>query len=1299
MVGVGVESPAPPAARRLRPGRVSAKRSWPPGCGRLPPAPPPEPAPAAAAGDGENGVDGGAGVLGGRAGEAIAPAAVSPPAQNGSLLRRQGSGDKGEEAVGPAAVSPVAQNGALPRQPGMDKMEEAAAPTAASTVTQNGDMPPQQGSDKVEEEAAPAAVSPVVQNGGLPQQQGSDKVEEAAALAVAQNGAHHQQVQNKVEELVVPAAALPAACNGSRSHVMPKLGPEGAGEDGDKGENGALQLLGDEGVLSLDVQEGSRVLEVAAQPVKVLESCGIVSAASSVQNRGEDVVFLALKEQEDGGSAKVGREEVAADGDAMEMGNRTGGCDLETKENGVAGSRAKRWLTSVVNPPPKNRVVSAVRRFPPGCGRTTVTTKGSGVLEASPVRTFPSSCGRAAVTTTDSRVLEVSPIRTFPPGCGRSAVTITDSGDQEGLPLEATHVSSSDAMVAVPVLGGAAASTLAQEASNEKMEGKRMVDEGHGWTHDRVQILDDFVGTEQDGDLQLNVVAKATLKNNSNEKMKGTHSPREGKHVARVVVDDKMKNKLEGSFNRSTLRTPLSDPVAAKTKRKSLESDETTVALLCDAKASMAEKMQSKILSTKKEVTCSNVNMRQNKVARKLKGDGIGKDNLYRSDRESKFGKQVGTSQSDGLKLVPDQLIVQALMAPDRCPWSRGRKSVARASKSLPRTNKLKGKDSTPRRLLMGKVPSSEAINDEIIEQNNNSNLKDDDNSKALVMYGEKQQMEDNDNSNMEDDDNSKALVVYGEKREICVTVPPSVPFGSHHMQLGDHDMDARSKVRKLLQLFQAICRKLMQAEEQGIRSIARIDLEAMNALKKDPIYRKLGAIVGNVPGVEIGDEFHFRVELSMVGLHRPNQAGIDTSKVNGVLVATSIVASGGYPDELSSSDELIYTGSGGKAGGNKDADDQKLERGNLALKNCIETKTPVRVIHGFKGQSKSKFGPSRAKQTSTFIYDGLYEVVECWKEGPKGEMVFKYKLRRIAGQPELALHTVKATRKSKVREGLCLPDISQGSERIPICVINTIDDMRPAPFKYITKVIYPTWYEKEPPAGCDCTNGCSDSIRCACVVKNGGEIPFNFNGAIVEARPLIYECGPSCRCPPSCHNRVSQHGIKIPLEIFKTGKTGWGVRSLSSISSGSFICKYTGELLEDKEAEKTQNDEYLFDIGSNYHDEELWEGLKSVVGVQSSTSTSETMEGFTIDAAECGNVGRFINHSCSPNLYAQNVLWDHDDMRMPHVMFFAIENIPPLQELTYHYNYKVGEVHDKNGNEKVKNCYCGASDCCGRLY
>jgi [histone H3]-lysine9 N-trimethyltransferase EHMT len=65
-----------------------------------------------------------------------------------------------------------------------------------------------------------------------------------------------------------------------------------------------------------------------------------------------------------------------------------------------------------------------------------------------------------------------------------------------------------------------------------------------------------------------------------------------------------------------------------------------------------------------------------------------------------------------------------------------------------------------------------------------------------------------------------------------------------------------------------------------------------------------------------------------------------------------------------------------------------------------------------------------------------------------------------------------------------------------------------------------------------------------------------------------------------------------------------------------------SGELLQDGEAEKRDNDDYLFDIGRNYHDDELWEGLKSIPGLKSSTSSSETMEGFTIDAVECGNVG-----------------------------------------------------------------------------
>ncbi|KAL1194776.1 Histone-lysine N-methyltransferase, H3 lysine-9 specific SUVH5 [Cardamine amara subsp. amara] len=124
----------------------------------------------------------------------------------------------------------------------------------------------------------------------------------------------------------------------------------------------------------------------------------------------------------------------------------------------------------------------------------------------------------------------------------------------------------------------------------------------------------------------------------------------------------------------------------------------------------------------------------------------------------------------------------------------------------------------------------------------------------------------------------------------------------------------------------------------------------------------------------------------------------------------------------------------------------------------------------------------------------------------------------------------------------------------------------------------------------------------------------------------------------------------------------------------GSFICEYTGELIEDKDAERrTGEDEYLFDIGEE--------------------------DGFTIDAARKGNIGRFINHSCSPNLYAQDVLYDHEDSSIPHVMFFAVDNIPPLQELSYDYNYRIDQVIDSNGNIKKKYCYCGSNECTGRLY
>ncbi|XP_075476616.1 LOW QUALITY PROTEIN: uncharacterized protein LOC142517963 [Primulina tabacum] len=521
--------------------------------------------------------------------------------------------------------------------------------------------------------------------------------------------------------------------------------------------------------------------------------------------------------------------------------------------------------------------------------------------------------------------------------------------------------------------------------------------------------------------------------------------------------------------------------------------------------------------------------------------------------------------------------------------------------------------------------------------------------------------------------------------------LPPIGPKSSSHG-------DARKRVRETLRLFHAICRKLLHEEEaksmheqqeksrQPKKGSKRIDLRAANYIKDKGKEVNTSKILGEVPGIQVGDEFQYRVELAVVGIHRLYQNGIDSIKHNGKMsVATSIVASGAYADDMESGDILIYSGQGGNVvEKDKEPEDQKLEKGNLALKNSISAKTPVRVVRGWKVKTAD------SKKVPIYIYDGLYTVKRYWTEiGSHGKKVFMFELWRNPGQPELAWKELKRSNRSKTRTGVCVNDISGGKEPFPICAVNILSNEKPPPFNYISKMMYPDWYHPISPKGCDCTGRCSDSRKCQCATKNGGEIPYNRNGAMVEIKPLVYECGPSCKCPPSCYNRVSQRGIEFKLEIFKTGSRGWGVRSLNSIPSGSFICEYSGELLEDKEAEKRgDDDEYLFDIGHNFNMPE-----KHAIIVDYWES------GFTIDAARYGNVGRFINHSCSPNLCTQNVVYDHDDKRMPHVMLFAAENIPPLQELTYHYNYKVGQVYDSYGNVKTKNCFCGAPECSGRMY
>ncbi|XP_002976443.2 histone-lysine N-methyltransferase, H3 lysine-9 specific SUVH4 [Selaginella moellendorffii] len=482
---------------------------------------------------------------------------------------------------------------------------------------------------------------------------------------------------------------------------------------------------------------------------------------------------------------------------------------------------------------------------------------------------------------------------------------------------------------------------------------------------------------------------------------------------------------------------------------------------------------------------------------------------------------------------------------------------------------------------------------------------------------------------------------------------------------------------------------------------------KAAAALKEKNMWVNRAKRIGPVPGVEVGDIFFFRIAMCIVGLHRQTQAGIDTIRPNenkfGELIACSLVLSGGYEDDVDSGETFTYTGQGGNAyhGDKRQYRDQELVKGNLGLANSCKYDVPVRVTRGCL-DSKSPSG-------KIYSYDGLYRVTHFWAEtGMSGFRVFKYSLERDPGQLELGSRIVKFSgklqAKMEARKAVVCEDISGGRERVPICAVNDVDAAPgpPPPFTYITKTIFPPGFlQPSYPTGCRCVGRCGDSASCLCIGKNSNKMPYT-DGALYESKTILYECGPMCRCAASCPLRLSQQGQTRKLEVFKTENRGWGVRSWEAIPFGSFICEYVGELISNEEAERrVGQDEYIFDIDCIKGSRSRGVDISSFFEEKDGGEICEVVEDghMSIDAGSCGNVSRFINHSCDPNMFVQCVFNDHNDMAYPHVMMFAMKNIRPFEELSYDYGYEIDSVRDSDGKIKKKRCYCGARRCKKRLY
>ncbi|XP_058728275.1 histone-lysine N-methyltransferase, H3 lysine-9 specific SUVH5-like [Vicia villosa] len=502
-----------------------------------------------------------------------------------------------------------------------------------------------------------------------------------------------------------------------------------------------------------------------------------------------------------------------------------------------------------------------------------------------------------------------------------------------------------------------------------------------------------------------------------------------------------------------------------------------------------------------------------------------------------------------------------------------------------------------------------------------------------------------------------------------------------------------RQKVNKALSIFRGLSHKLYceykLSEVKNFNLKTKALTEAAMIMKEKHQWENTWKRLGHVDGIEVGDHFQYRAELVVIGLHQQFRNGIDFLGKGEFSLATSIVVTHRYDNVRKSGGCLVYEGQGSNPNVRTRAAaprDQKLEGGNLALRNSMIARKPVRVILKVCGKFNGMEEWKNTVSDYSYVYDGLYSIDRMSQDrGQFGKLVFKFVLNKISDKSASVFprdvvkgrETFLKRQNSKChaldKDVIRINDISEGKEKHPIRVVTPISCVeKPKPFGYLVKMSYPKMNHSTLGGGCDCENACVDSLKCVCMAKNnGGTIAYGANKRLVSpTKPsFIYECGPSCACSSSCINRVSQCGIQFQLEIFKTNWKGWGVRTRSFIPSGSFVCELIGELVHENNEKAGSNphvNDYMFNIGG----------------------------GRFIDASRHGNIGRFINHSCCPNLCMKDVMYDHNDKSQPHKMLFALKDIAAGREVSYDYNCCKGNI---KGLSNI--CYCGSSQCNGCIF
>ncbi|KAL1919081.1 uncharacterized protein VTP21DRAFT_2462 [Calcarisporiella thermophila] len=197
--------------------------------------------------------------------------------------------------------------------------------------------------------------------------------------------------------------------------------------------------------------------------------------------------------------------------------------------------------------------------------------------------------------------------------------------------------------------------------------------------------------------------------------------------------------------------------------------------------------------------------------------------------------------------------------------------------------------------------------------------------------------------------------------------------------------------------------------------------------------------------------------------------------------------------------------------------------------------------------------------------------------------------------------------------------------------------------------------------------NGTDGDLPCQCTfdpLLKEDEMACGESSECIN-RMLMVECGDNCPSGLHCKNRRFQRKEYADVDVIKTEKKGYGLRTRKDLGRNHFVMEYIGEVVPYEDFLKRTQEYDKQKLPHHYF---------------MSLQRNEV-----IDATKKGCLARFINHSCNPNCELQK--WTVGSHLR--IGIFTKRAIAAGDELTFDYMF---ERYGKTAQE----CHCGEPNCKG---